>query len=154
MLIASEPFGFLRAAQTAVARVQMKYGTDVLETGKWWWELDELSRPLYEWIEERWRTLLTAGPNGDSRPVVVRPPLRNRGSVRAAGSASMPHHAPHRSHRHRRRQRALPLRLEERCLGRLLPGILSRRILGIYTISLDYALTPAIPCSLPGWLNW
>lgn len=62
MLIASEPFGFLRAAQVAVARVQMKYGRDVLEKGRWWWELDERARPLYEWTEERIRATLTAGP--------------------------------------------------------------------------------------------
>ena len=62
MLIASEPYGFLRAAHVAMARVQMKYGTKVLETGKWWWELDERARPHYNWTEERIRATLTAGP--------------------------------------------------------------------------------------------
>lgn len=60
MLIASEPFGLMRAARVALVRVEMKYGPDVCETGNWWWELEERARPEYEWLADEAR-FMTAG---------------------------------------------------------------------------------------------
>lgn len=68
MMIASEPFGLMRAAQMAVARVEMKYGRDVFGTGSWWWELEERARPEYEWMadEARFRTTGDTNPHSDA----------------------------------------------------------------------------------------
>lgn len=62
MLIASEPFGLMRAAQMALARVEMKYGRSVFETGKWWWEIEERARPEYEWMVDEVTLRMTGQP--------------------------------------------------------------------------------------------
>ena len=67
MLIASEPFNLMRAAQMACARVEMKYGRSVFETGQWWWEIEERARPEYEWMVEE-ITLRTTGERCCERP--------------------------------------------------------------------------------------
>lgn len=69
MLIASEPFGLMRAAQMVLARVELKYGRGVFNTGQWWWEVEDRSRPIFEWTAKTVRDVTGATePSPDDLP--------------------------------------------------------------------------------------